>query len=181
MKENFMSMRFLSALALMVLLTACAPDAARVADMVSDITPDTLITETSPLKANIDLQYVVSGYPKDPARVATVAIKDFHTALKNSLKVHALLGGVDGKYKLHVTLESLTSPFVGADSHVTSSIIYTLTDKYTGEVLFNETVITIYTAEFAEAFYGINRFTLAAQGSIRDNNNLFKKKLVAAT
>ena len=60
-------------------------------------------------------------------------------------------------------------PMFGLNFEVTTHVRYILTDRESGNVVLNETVVAPYTATVGDAFVAIKRLRLANEGSGRKN------------
>ncbi len=103
----------------------------------------------------------------------------FQTALEQSLALNAMLATANAHYTVAASLEKLKQPFAGFDMTVTSVVHYVVTPAGGGAPVFDETISTPYTANFSDAFVGVERLRLANEGAVRASIAAFITKLVA--
>lgn len=110
-----------------------------------------------------------------------VGTPEFQQALTQSLQANTMLATGAPRYHLDANLENLDQPALGGfDMTVGSRIRYKLTDIATGKPAFEKAIETEYTANFSDAFAGVERLRLANEGSIKKNIGLFLEALVQA-
>lgn len=80
-------------------------------------------------------------------------------------------------YILHAKYISHDAPTFGADINVEFSIKYSLKNKYTNVILFEETIKSSYTEKWYSAYLGSTRIKKAYEGAIKDNIKKFINKL----
>ena len=148
--------------------------------MVASVQPATVVDEASPLRTAVQISGITGGKATDPLWTSQVSNENFRQALELSLKQHTILGGGDAPLALQAILVSLDQPVIGFDMTVTSTVTYQITNA-AGQSVFDETVATPYTANFSDAFAGVERLRLANEGSIKKNIRTFIQKLVAAS
>lgn len=165
-------------LAIAVLLSACA-SGARTGAMTVPVSGDTLISASAPAYNAIDVGSVTGGSKTNPLWKSEVSNENFQAALQQSLELHAMAGMGHGRYVLNAQLLDLDQPFVGFDSTVTATVRYTLISNQDNSTKFDETIKTPYTANFSDAFVGVERLRLANEGAIRKNIDALIKKLIA--
>jgi hypothetical protein len=171
--------RLAAVLILTSLVGACA-QGARTNAMVAAVTPDTLVDEGSPLTASSTVVSVTGGTETNPLWTSEISDAAFKQALEQSLQLHAILAPSNGRLSVTAALKEVDQPFIGASFTVTSTVAYKVVDP-TGAVVFEDTVVKPYTAEFSDAFLGAERLRLANEGSARANIAEFIKRLVAAS
>ncbi|MEE1673258.1 hypothetical protein SNR37_002672 [Agarivorans aestuarii] len=147
-----------------VYLAGCA-SGAQVANMVNKGEQQQFPQE---IQENLALSSVTGGEETNPAWTSEISDKAFSEAIKQSLVEQGLFSD-DGNYQLAVEMVEIEQPLFGLDMTVTTTVKYTLTDKETGKVLFDETVNAPYTATVGDAFAGVKRLQLANEGSGREN------------
>jgi len=120
------------------------------------------------LKNEVAVSSVSGGEDTNPAWTSEISDENFSGALKESLAKQGLLSET-GKYKLKVTLVKVEQPLFGLDMTVTTHVNYTLTDSQENKVVYENTVVTPYTATVGDAFVGVQRLRLANEGSGKEN------------
>lgn len=170
--------RFAATAALILLVSACA-QGARTNAMVAPVQPTTILPENSPLKSSSTVTAVTGGQETNPLWVSDISNASFKTALEQSLALHTILADGTGPLSISANLVSVDKPLVGISFTVTTVVAYTVTDAV-GTTVYSETVTTPYTAEFSDAFLGVERLRLANEGSAKANIAKFIDNLVAA-
>ena len=161
-------------------LAACS-SGARDAAMTVPVAPNQIISDTSPLKNAITVGDVTGGSETNPILASKVSNGSFKSALESSLTLSVLKGGPDAPYKLNANLVSLDQPTMGFNMTVTSVVKYTLLAKDKPAPVMEETVVTPYTANFSDAFVGVERLRLANEGSMRENIREIISRIFAAS
>jgi len=164
--------------AILMSVAACASPA-RMNAMIPDRTAETLITESSPLAKAISVGTVDGGTETNPMWMSEVGNPEFKQALENSLANHAMLADGAGRYRFEVTLSKLDQPIFGASFTVTASVRYRLIDLKTDAPVYEDLISLPYTANFSDAFLGVERLRLANEGAMRVNIAAFLKEIVA--
>lgn len=103
----------------------------------------------------------------------------FYSALKASLREAGLLEQA-GRFMLSAVLVKFEEPTFGFNMTVTPTVRYVLYDLYeqsSRKRILDKTITTPFTADFGEAFLGVERKKLAAEGAIRANINEFLAEL----
>ena len=154
------------------LLGGCA-SGARTANMVVEVTPETVLTEDSPLFAGVELESVSGGEETNPLWTSQVGDVEYEEALRLSLANHAMLADSSATYVLVAELVELEQPFVGFDMEVISTARYVMMEAETGDVVFDETFTTPFTADFSSSFRAVERLRLANEGAMRANIGAF--------
>ena len=106
------------------------------------------------IQENLGLGQVSGGKKTNPAWTSEIDNEAFLGAVKESLKSQGLYSD-NGKY--------------GLDLEVTAHVRYILTNVDSGEVIFDDTVITPHTAGVGDAFAAVKRLRLANEGSAKKN------------
>jgi hypothetical protein len=119
---------------------------------------------------------VDGGKETNPLWTSQVSSENFQLALVDSLKA-ANVWSDSGKYSLEANLLSLEQPLIGFNMTVSASVDYKVKDETTGTVIFGEKIDSTHTATVGDAVAGIKRLRLANEGAIRNNIELFLKKL----
>jgi hypothetical protein len=160
-------------------LSACA-SGANVAPMTVGGTPELMASTQTPAKSAIALGKVDGGSDTYALWKSNVSTENFRLALKNSLENNAFLAQDQGRYKLDATLTNLDQPVLGGfDMTVTAYVQYRIEELSTNKVMFNETIVTPYTANFSDSFLAVERLRLANEGAIRENIRELIKKVSA--
>lgn len=174
--------RFLvTAVAIVTLLGGCATGA-RIENMEVAGQPSQRIAPT-PLRKQLAVREVGGGSETNPLWKSNVGNPEFENALKNSLRATGLLSeGPAGQYTLSAQLNDLDQPMIGLDMTVTAKISYTVAEQASGKTIWQQTLVTPYTARFGDAFAGYERLRLANEGAIRANlsrliDELFRLKI----
>ena len=171
--------RFLAGCLVLAGLSACA-SGARNAAMTVPVAPNQIVTDTSLIKHAIAVGEVSGGTETNPLWKSDVSNAAFKSALEDSLALSVLKGGPTAPYTLNAKLVSLHQPFAGLDMTVTSTVQYTLLATGQTKPVMDETVVTPYTANFSDAFLGMERLRLANEGAMRENIGEIVKRLIAA-
>jgi len=161
-------------------MSGCA-SGARTGAMVAEVTPDTLITDSSPVRSAIQIGNVGGGSKTNPLWKSEVSNENFRAALEQSLALHTMFATGSGKYTLNAEMVSLDQPFAGFDITVTAQVHYTLVSAADGSTKLDETVTTPFTATMGDSLLGVERLRLANEGAIKTNINGIIAKIVAAT
>lgn len=169
-------LRIVAAAALLSAVAACA-EPARTAAMVAPATPTTTVAESSPLRNSIEITEVSGGQETDPLWTSEVSNSAFRQALELTLKQHTLLAEGDGPLDLTANLVAMDQPFGGFNMTVSSTVVYRIRNA-AGERVFDEIVTVPYTANFSDAFAGVERLRLANEGTIKANIGRFLEILI---
>lgn len=149
-------------------LSGCA-SASKPGAMVPALTEATIIKSDSRLANAVTVGTVEGGKKTNPLWTSEVSSEDFAEALRQSFSAHAMLASDSGTYRLDANLENLKQPAIGIDMKVTATIAYTLTEVATGDIVYEDTIETPYTAQFSDSFVAVKRLQLANEGSIKTN------------
>jgi hypothetical protein len=161
------------------MLSACATQIP-IGPMTAPLSPDSIITESSPAYRAISVGTVTGGTKTNPLWISEVSNENFHDALEQSLELHILAAdGPAGRYRLNVTLVSVDQPLIGLDMTVTLKAHYVLTPADGGPSKFDQTIETPYTAKLGDSFLGYERLRLATEGAVRENITALIKQLLA--
>lgn len=121
---------------------------------------------------------VVGGEETSPIWMSMVSNGAFRAALVDSLRFNDMYDAAS-PLRIRATLMDLKQPFAGFDMTVTASARY-IVQGPDGALLFDETVVTPYTADFSSSLVGVKRLQLANEGAVRANIDALLKRLVAA-
>ena len=170
------------ALALMLCvagLSACA-SGARSGAMTAPLDAQHIITDGSPLFKAVAVAPVSGGKETNALLQSKISNEAFQMALEQSLALNAMLAESNARYTVTAALEDLKQPFAGFDMTVTASVHYVVTPTAGGAPVFDETIVTPYTANFSDAFVGVERLRLANEGAVRTSIATFIGKLALA-
>lgn len=131
---------------------------------------------TEEMQDNMSVDSVTGGKKTNPAWTSEIDNESFAEAVKQSLEFQGLYSN-SGNYALAIKMLKVDQPMFGLDMKVTTHIQYTLTEKKSNKVVFDETVVAPYTATVGDAFAGIKRLRLANEGSAKKNIEGLLKKL----
>lgn len=98
-------------------------------------------------------------------------------ALRLSLANHAMLAEGRGRFALDATLVEFIRPAGGFDMTVMTATHYRLTEIASGRTVFDETLVTYFTADFTSHLIGVERLRLANEGAMRTNIGAFIERL----
>ena len=98
-------------------------------------------------------------------------------ALRLSLANHAMLAEGRGRLALFVTLVEFIRPAGGFDMTVMTATHYRLTEVASGRTVFDDTLVTYFTADFTSHLIGVERLRLANEGAMRMNIGAFIERL----
>ncbi|HXT13624.1 MAG TPA: hypothetical protein VN873_18885 [Candidatus Angelobacter sp.] len=126
---------------------------------------------------------VTGGHKTDPMWASQIAGKDFQTALVESLRKSGIFQSVDADgnapYRLDVRLDSLDQPVFGFDITVKLRADWSLSKSQDDNPLWQQPILSEYTATVGDAFAGIKRLRLADEGAARANIEQGLNKLSA--
>jgi hypothetical protein len=173
MNKDYFSKRSVSLLlTLPLVLVGCAEPANQQAMIPGQIG---IIGPSSPYKQNIRQVSGYGGEETNPALASKISKASFQAALETSIRKAGLYSD-QGQYSLRADILSLDQPLIGIDMRVSMTVRYNLIDDQ-GNVRFDETITSVYVAEFSEAFYGVERLQRANEGAARENINIFLRKM----
>lgn len=153
-----------------LMMEGCASPAAPTSMVATPALPADRV-QASPLARGIEVGAVTGGEPTSPLWVSKVGNGEFGEALRRSLAGAGLLAAApgDARYELRANLLTLSQPMFGTDFTVKSTVKYTLTERTTARVVYDEMISADYTAAFGDHLIGVERLRLANEGSIRRN------------
>ncbi len=128
------------------------------------------------LKKEVTVKPVQGGEDTNPLWTSEISSESFQKAVEQSLASNGLLSK-SGRYKLKVILAKIDQPLFGLDLTVTTHVNYVLVDSKTDKIIFNELVVTPYTATFSDAAFAVKRLRLANEGAGKKNIEGLLKKL----
>jgi hypothetical protein len=169
-------MRLLAAAALL-LLGGCA-SGATVQGMTAIPVDAPRQAFSAEFRGAIGIGIVTGGEDTNPLWTSEVGNAEFDQALRRSLQIQDLYAGTDdSRYLLDAHLLDLNQPLMGFATTVTSSVKYRITERATKQTVLEELVVSSYTAQMSDSWYGVERLRLANEGSLRDNIAEFIKRL----
>lgn len=166
-------------LAALFTASGCA-SGARTGAMTVAASPDTIIGDSSPLHSVIQVGTVTGGNETNPLWKSNVSNENFRAALEQSLALHAMKAPDRGRYIVNAELVSLDRPFGGFDLTVTAKVHYTVVATGSQAVKLDTVMETPYTANFSDAFMGVERLRLANEGAMHQNIDAIIKRLIDA-
>lgn len=151
-------------------LAGCAT-AARSPAMTASATAVAGLPVPAALQHNVAVGAISGGHDTNPLWMSKVGNAEFEIALRDSLAAAGLLatGPDPGRFVLLAELQRLKQPVFGFNMKVTAVVGYQLKERASGLTAFQTEVTTPYTAEFGEAFLGVERLKMANEGAIRTN------------
>jgi len=178
-KANWL-LRAFAVCGLAVILSGCATGA-RTGAMTVPVGGDLIVPDNSPLHNAFRVGTVDGGSDTNPLWKSNVSDENFRQALEQSLSLQAMIAPERGRYTVNAKLIELDQPIIGFDMTVTAKVRYTVMMGDAPGAKFDETIETPYTANFSDAFLGVERLRLANEGAIQANIKAFIEKLVAAS
>lgn len=170
------------ALGLLAALAACASQARSTA-LVAPLTTQTIVTESNPLFRRVVLGTVAGGKKTTLISASQVSNANFREALNTSLDL-TLLKGADAtrtdNFVLDAVIEQIEQPSLQINVTVTATIRYMLR-RPGGPTLFEQRLVTPFTAQFTDTFIRQERFRLASEGAVKANIREFLNQLIAAS
>ena len=155
-----------SVLFLIVLLTGCATQAQYAAMAPSNVQ---LVNHHD----NTVATSVAGGEKTNPLWTSEVSSEGYKQALDKTLRESGLFSnviqGADSEYRLSVRLSKAKQPMVGLGMTVQLSADWRLTRASDGEIVWQETIDSEYTAKFTEHLIGFERLRKANEGAVREN------------
>jgi hypothetical protein len=105
------------------------------------------------------------------ATIVPITQADLQAAIATALRSSGYLthGSQDGELILHAVLTNLDAPSIGFSLTTAATIHYTLSYDKDDRVVWEETIMIPYTAEFSESFNGEERLRLSIEKTIREN------------
>ena len=165
------------AVLLLVALVGCA-NPARPDKMAVEVGEHGMVAADSALYQAVTVADVRGGLETDrywgyPA----IDNPEIEGALRLSLANHAMLAEGRGRFALDATLVEFIRPAGGFDMTVMTATHYRLTEVASGRTVFDETLVTYFTADFTSHLIGVERLRLANDGAMRMNIGAFIERL----
>lgn len=155
-----------SVLFLIVSLTGCATQAQYAAMAPSNVQ---LVNHHE----NTVATSVAGGEKTNPLWTSEVSSEGYKQALDKTLRESKLFSnviqGAGSEYRLSVQLSKAKQPMVGLSMNVQLSADWVLTRVSDGEIVWQETIDSEYTAKFTEHIVGFERLRKANEGAVREN------------
>jgi hypothetical protein len=132
-----------------------------------------------PLRDNISVGSVSGGDRTNPRWESGIGNVEFRRALENSLNTAGLLERAkgEGRYVLSAELESIDQPTIGVSLTITARVKYTLTDRLTGETVYQESIVGEYSTKVWDSLWRPKRLEVASKGAARDNTERLTERL----
>ncbi len=148
------------------LLSGCATPAVSEA-----MIPETAsIEKTHPYSVNVE---VTGGRATEPTGTPQIANDAFDEAITETLIKAKTFAKVNdnkaGNYELRVIIFSVQQPSSGATASVTMETGWTLTNRLTGEVVWQQALRSTYTASSDSDITFVGRLKKATEGAAKDN------------
>lgn len=160
------SLSSFSVLFLIVWVTGCATQAQYAAMAPSNVQ---LVNHHD----NTVATSVAGGEKTNPLWTSEVSSEGYKQALDKTLRESGLFSnviqGAGSEYRLSVRLSKAKQPMVGLGMTVQLSADWQLTRASDGEVVWQETIDSEYTAKFTEHIIGFERLRKANEGAVREN------------
>ena len=147
------------------LLGACATPATTKA-----MIPETAaIEKTHPYSANVE---VTGGRATDPIGTPQISNENFDQAITETLIASKTFAKVEneksGNFLLEVIIFSVHQPSVGEAASVTLETGWTLTNRLTGDVVWQTALRSTYTASSESDITHVGRIRKATEGAAKD-------------
>ena len=163
-------------LSLSMILAGCAQPAQKTAMVPGSIA---VVPASGKYHKSVSNVTGFGGEETNPMWTSEIAKEDFQEALETSLRQAGIFSQT-GHYTLRADILSVEQPLAGIDLKVTMTVRYNLIDG-TGTIRFDKTIKSEYTADFSEAFVGIERLQKANEGAARANIDLLLRSLGSAS
>ena len=157
--------------ALVLLPWACLLSGCAMPAVSEAMIPETAsIEKTHPYSVNVE---VTGGRATEPTGTPQIANDAFDEAITETLikaktfaKVH---DNKAGNYELRVIIFNVQQPSSGATASVTMETGWTLTNRLTGEVVWQQALRSTYTASSDSDITFVGRLKKATEGAAKDN------------
>lgn len=111
---------------------------------------------------------------------SNVSTENFKDALAQSLKANLMLSPSAGRYTLDAHILDIDQPVLGGFSMtVTASVHYKMVETTSQKTVFDDKIVTPYTAGMSDHVLGYERLRLANEGAVRENIKALIAKLQA--
>lgn len=169
--------QFLVIIPLLAVLQGCAT-AAKIDEMVP--TTSVVADSNSKFYKNIFVSSASGGDETNPLWTSEISADDFRKALEIALQNAEILSELrsSSTYEIQVFLDEVEQPIAGLDMTVTTQVTYQVIDFNTRERIFDKQITAAYTAEFGDAFMGVERLRLANEGAAEKNIRQFLSELI---
>ncbi len=159
-----------------IVLAGCAQPAQQTAMVPGAIAP---VSGSSKYQRSVRDVIGFGGEETNPMWTSEISKEDFQAALEMSLRQAGIFSET-GRYTLRADILTVEQPLVGIDLKVVMTVRYNLIDR-AGQIRFDKTIKSEYTAKFSEAFVAIERLQKANEGAARANIGLLLQSLGAAS
>jgi hypothetical protein len=132
------------------------------------------------LRGQVTMEQASGGGPTSTWWGSSVSSLALDHALEDSLRGVGLwaMNPEMARYQLKAQLLGLMQPAVSLDKTVTATVHYTLTDRSSGQLVYQRSVRTVYKAEFGDAIVSPSeRLRLANEGAVRQTIDLMLRDL----
>lgn len=164
--------RFTFCFLCLVVLTGCTTGA-RVDRMVFD---GPRFSYPADIESNLYISSVTGGEDVDPSWSSQITTASFKQSLEQSLSTQRLLS-TDAELALDAILIAMSEPEVAMDMEVAATVRYLLVNHTTGEVVFDERIVSPYLAGIEDALLSGERLRLASEGAVLANIERFLNEL----
>ena len=146
---------------ILLVMTGCAAPA-RVSHMVAYVPAPSAGQADTRWQGSMTLDAVLGGESTNPMWTSEVGNVEFQEALRQSLFSSGLLSGGNqpAKYGLIAQLMEVDQPIIGFDMTVISRVQYTVKEKASTSVAFDEIITAPFTASVGDSFLGVERLRL---------------------
>lgn len=155
----------LALLACAAFLEGCAAPAASRA-----MIPETAVNEkTHPYSINVE---VTGGRATEPTGTPQISNENFDEAISETLKKTRTFAKVQteksGNYELSVIIFDVQQPSSGSNASVTLQTGWTLTNRLTGDIVWQKALRSTYTASIDSDVTFVGRLKKATEGAAKD-------------
>ncbi len=157
--------------ALVLLSWACLLSGCATPAVTEAMIPETAsIEKTHPYSVNVE---VTGGRATEPTGTPQIANDAFDEAITETLIKAKTFAKVNdnkaGNYELRVIIFNVQQPSSGATASVTMETGWTLTNRLTGEVVWQQALRSTYTASSDSDITFVGRLKKATEGAAKDN------------
>lgn len=128
------------------------------------------------IERNLYISSVTGGEDADPSWSSQITTASFKQSLEQSLSAQRLLS-TNAELALDATLIAMSEPDVAMDMEVACTVRYLLVNHTTGEVVFDERIVSPYLAGIEDALLSGERLRLASEGAVLANIERFLNEL----
>jgi hypothetical protein len=133
----------------------------------------------SPLSDNVGVGEISGGEKSNPLWASEIGNDEFRAILKSALNSTGLLERAkgEGRFLLNANLERIDQPDVCLNPEMTTHVKYTLTDKVSGKIVYQETVLCEYMMQTWDWILRPKRLRIATESAARANAGQLTDKL----